>query len=133
MAREQQKIMIISFLLIAFIAYSSFLYFNLPYKSVSVTDAQYRGKLLWQKYNCTACHQVYGLGGYLGPDLTNVYSLRGPNFIEAILQKGTTVMPNFNLKENEISDLKAYLKNMDASGTADPRKFTIHADGTISK
>ena len=35
------------------------------------------GKVLYQKYNCTACHQIYGLGGFLGPDLTIVVSQQG--------------------------------------------------------
>ena len=32
------------------------------------------GRIVWQKYNCQSCHQLYGLGRYLGPDLTNVVS-----------------------------------------------------------
>ena len=31
-----------------------------------------RGQQIYQQSNCMACHQFYGLGGYMGPDLTNV-------------------------------------------------------------
>ncbi|HEY0678577.1 MAG TPA: cytochrome c, partial [Chitinophagaceae bacterium] len=71
------------------------------------------------------------LGGYLGPDLTNVYSQKGPLLIKAFLQNGTPVMPNFHLSNNEIEALTAYLKHIDASGKSDPRTFTINIDGTI--
>ena len=32
------------------------------------------GKQVFQQYNCIACHQLYGLGGYLGPELTTAFS-----------------------------------------------------------
>ena len=31
------------------------------------------GRLIWQKYNCQSCHQLFGLGGYLGPDLSLIH------------------------------------------------------------
>jgi nitric oxide reductase subunit C len=76
---------------------------------------------------------VYGLGGYLGPDLTNAYSSRGKDYIKAFLKYGTAAMPKFNLKEPEITALLAYLKEIDASGRSDPRSFTINYDGTIEQ
>jgi nitric oxide reductase subunit C len=76
---------------------------------------------------------VYGLGGFLGPDLTNVYSLKGPDHIRAFIKTGTNTMPAYQLTEDEILALLAYFKHMDQTGNADPRSFTINLDGTIEQ
>jgi nitric oxide reductase subunit C len=67
----------------------------------------------------------------LGPDLTNVYSKKGAVYISAILRGGTNIMPNMDLTDSEIEELLAYLKDVDQSGKADPRTFTINTNGTI--
>lgn len=133
MAGDKQKIVVAIVLIVMFLTYSGYLYSNLPVKQYAVTNSQDKGKLLWQQYNCNACHQVYGLGGYLGPDLTNVYSLRGPDYISAFLQRGTTIMPDFKLSKEQIRSMTDYLQCIDGSGKADPRKFAINHDGTISQ
>jgi nitric oxide reductase subunit C len=91
------------------------------------------GKLLYQKYNCQACHQVYGLGGYMGPDLTNVYSAsgKGPAYIAAFLRNGTSRMPNFHLSERDVSALVAYLALVDATGTSPIRDYRTTWYGSI--
>lgn len=35
------------------------------------------GLRTWQEQNCQSCHQLYGLGGYMGPDLTNTFTVEG--------------------------------------------------------
>lgn len=130
---DRQKITVALILVTAFLSYSFYLYSHLPFPQQQVSPAQYEGKLVWQRYNCNACHQVYGLGGYLGPDLTNVYSRRGPAYIEAMIKGGSTVMPGFPLSKGEINALNDYLKAVDSTGSADPRKFNIHYDGTITQ
>ena len=131
MLAERPKIITLSALVLAFLAYTFFLYFSLPQKNTPADLQAARGKMLWQQHNCTACHQVYGLGGYLGPDLTNVFSKRGPDYIKAFLKSGTNIMPDFNLNEHDITALIAYLQNIDASGNASPASFTIKSNGTI--
>lgn len=130
---DKHKIFIAGLLLGVFLIYSVYLYSHLPVQEVTVTASQEKGKMLWQKYNCNACHQVYGLGGFLGPDLTNEYSLRGPEFINAFLLYGNTTMPNFHLSPDEIQALTDYMQAMDASGKADPRKFNKEYNGTITR
>lgn len=91
------------------------------------------GRLVWQKYNCQSCHQLYGLGGYLGPDLTNIYSApgKGEVVIKALVKSGTTQMPSFSLTAKEESSLLQFLKSTDASGLADPRNFVVKSNGMI--
>ncbi|MBI4946980.1 MAG: cytochrome c [Bacteroidetes bacterium] len=103
-------------------------------KNLMTEEAQI-GKLLFQKYNCTACHQLYGLGGYMGPDLTNMISSPGKGEIYArtLLQTGTQRMPNFHLTEEEINSMVAYLKYVDKTGISPVKKFKINFDGTISQ
>ena len=76
-----------------------------------------QGKLLFQKHNCTACHQLYGLGGYLGPELTTLMSQQGKGeiYADAILKFGTEKMPNFHLNEMERKQLIAYFKYVDST------------------
>jgi nitric oxide reductase subunit C len=77
------------------------------------------GKQLYQQYNCSACHQVYGLGGYLGPELTTAYSdkNRGEAYMRAMLQVGGSRMPNFHFTTQQIDALIAYLKYVDTTAT----------------
>ena len=107
---------------------------NDPGKSY-ITEESKAGKLLFQEYNCISCHQLYGLGGYMGPDLTNVISAigKGELYTKSFIQNGTQRMPNFHLNENEINALTAYLKYVDKTGISPVRNFEIKYDGTITQ
>jgi nitric oxide reductase subunit C len=78
-----------------------------------------KGKSIYQQYNCQSCHQLYGLGGYLGPDLTTAYSdeNRGKPYMKALLESGGNRMPNFHFSKEEIDQLIAYLKYVDSTAT----------------
>ncbi|HOZ83578.1 MAG TPA: cytochrome c [Bacteroidia bacterium] len=80
-----------------------------------MNDDAFKGKMLYQKFNCTACHQLYGLGGYLGPELTSAYSQKAQNdaYFSAILKNGTVRMPDFNLSDKEVNQVIEYLKYID--------------------
>lgn len=133
MHADHHKIIIVAGLVFAFLCYSIGLYSFLPEPDPNPDSQVQSGKLVWQKYNCVACHQVYGLGGYLGPDLTNVISKRGSDYTRAFLQNGTDIMPNLHLTDQEIDHLLSYLQDLDKSGISDPRTFTIKSSGTISQ
>jgi nitric oxide reductase subunit C len=93
------------------------------------------GRLVWQCYNCQSCHQLYSLGGYLGPDLTNIMSNpnKGEKIVRAMVKSGTKQMPAFSLSDNEMNMLVEFLKSTDASGKADLRNFSISNFGMIEK
>lgn len=133
MTSDRKKIIVITVLPAVFLCYSFYLYSALPVKNYPLNKEADSGKLIWQKYNCNACHQVYGLGGYLGPDVTNTYSIKGAAYIQAFLKSGTTIMPDLHLTEREIKDLTAFLKTIDASGKSDPKTFILNYDGTIEQ
>lgn len=82
------------------------------------TEQALGGLSIWQQKNCQSCHQLYGLGGYMGPDLTNVISdsARGPMFARAFIQGGSLKMPNFNFTKEETDQLIAFLTWVDKSG-----------------
>ncbi|HEX6332722.1 MAG TPA: cytochrome c [Flavisolibacter sp.] len=77
------------------------------------------GKQIYQDKNCQACHQIYGLGGFLGPDLTTGYSdkHRGEPFLRAMMTSGGSRMPNFRLNNRQVDALIAYLKYVDSTAT----------------
>jgi nitric oxide reductase subunit C len=83
---------------------------------VHFSKSENEGKQLFQKHNCISCHQLYGLGGYIGPELTTITrdSLRIP-FSKAILKVGSRRMPDFNLSDYEINCIIHYLKYVDAT------------------
>jgi len=91
------------------------------------------GHLVWQSYNCQTCHQLYSLGGYLGPDLTNIISnpQKGEKLVRVMVKSGTKQMPAFSLSDKEMDALIEFLKSTDASGIADPRKFKVNNFGMI--
>ena len=127
------KTLVLVGLTISFLSYSFLLYSSEIKEPTTANALAQKGKMIWQQKNCQACHQQYGLGGHLGPDLTNVYGSRPEGYIRAILQTGTVVMPDFHLTPNEQNDLIEFFKYTNTTGTANPKSFTQHLDGTISQ
>ncbi|MCW1149008.1 MULTISPECIES: c-type cytochrome [Flavobacterium] len=125
-------------LFVCFIAFSVWIYaiplFSPSPYSEKELNLVAEGRLVWQKHNCHTCHQLYGLGGYLGPDLTNVYSRSGNNeyYIRAIVKSGVKQMPAFEISEEEMNALLQFLKNVDQSGTSNPQDYQPEILGTFS-
>ncbi len=108
-------LVILIFLLLEII-YSLTVYFSESESEVILSEKAVKGKLVYQKYNCTSCHQIYGLGGYLGPDLTNAISRIGKKGAETFIKNGTSKMPNLHLKQEEIQQVIAFLEAVDKTG-----------------
>ena len=130
---DKIKVGILAVLSILFFCYTAYLYNRNSDPNAHSGLMSDKGKQIWQDKNCTACHQIYGLGGYLGPDLTNVYSHRPKDFIISRIQYGTDIMPAYQLSETQIEEILAYLKSLDESGIASPAKLKLNIDGTIER
>lgn len=82
----------------------------------NITPAVERGKMIWEKNNCIGCHTLLGEGAYFAPELGNVYARRGGEFIKAWIKSqptktpGRRQMPQFNLNDQELDDVVAFLK-----------------------
>lgn len=74
------------------------------------------GAAVWRKYNCVACHSIYGLGGHVGPDLTNTISRRNPAYVDLLIRQGKGEMPNLGVTETEAKALIRYLSELDDLG-----------------
>jgi nitric oxide reductase subunit C len=83
--------------------------------------------------NCIACHQLYGLGGHMGPDLTNVVSApdKGVDYARAFIENGSSKMPDFGLSQTQIDALVQFLKFVDSTGTYPPKHPEISWYGTV--
>jgi len=102
-------------LFVTFTVYSAIVY-TTGTSGISHPDEEItRGKLVFQHYNCSACHQLYGLGGYLGPDLTTVMSQpgKGAGYVRGVLKTGTQRMPDFKLSDENIRALVGFLSYVD--------------------
>ena len=118
------KIIIFLTLFISYVAYSAFVYTKgtaIAPVFPEVTQGMIsKGKEIFQKNNCNSCHQIYGLGGYLGPELTTVWSdqNRGEYYIRAMLKNGGNRMPQYGFDENETEALVSYLRYIDSTATS---------------
>ncbi|MDD5240493.1 MAG: cytochrome c [Sulfuricella sp.] len=82
----------------------------------NITPAVERGKMVWEKNDCIGCHTLLGEGAYFAPELGNVYKRRGGEFVKAWIKSqptkvpGRRQMPQFNLTDQELDDMVAFLK-----------------------
>lgn len=119
----------------AFIFYSAYVYTkgteaaHLP----PMTAIERQGAQVFQDYNCVACHQFYGLGGYMGPDLTNVISNKGAAVARAFIAAGTARMPNLGLAQDELDALIAYLSFVDRTGTYPVENYEVQWYGFVAQ
>jgi len=85
-------------------------------------DAAARGKqMFYSKYGCNACHiaDYKNDKGYVGPPLASVGNWLTPMWTYKWLKdpnalRPATIMPNFNLKDDEARDLTAFLMTLKA-------------------
>lgn len=112
------KLFILCTLLTAFFAYTVSVYTTgttVSRSNPQLDVSAMRGKILWQKYNCASCHQLYGLGGFLGPDLTTVFSRKGHAYAKAVILGGTKRMPYYGLSDVEADDIIKFLSYVDST------------------
>ena len=83
------------------------------------------GAETWRSENCIACHAIYGLGGHIGPDLTNTVSRLGADGVAAMVAAGVGAMPAFALTQEAVAELIAWLSYIDGTGVYPlPRHFS---------
>ncbi|MFV0304061.1 MAG: c-type cytochrome [Moheibacter sp.] len=128
--------LIIAFCIFNVVVYALPEYSSSKEKEVNESDTDIAvGKQIWQDNNCHTCHQLYGLGGYLGPDLTNVVAKEGytPKHIKSIVKNGIFQMPAFDLTEQELDELVKFLNEANRSGSAHPNDYSPTILGTFDK
>ena len=110
---------VLTLLAISFLVMSAGVYLDsgVSGQQVQLSIEAQRGKELWNERNCMVCHQFYGMGGYMGPDLTNVARRIGPETISWVIQNGRGSMPAFDFDEEELAAVTAFLVAMDETGT----------------
>ncbi|MDP6520514.1 MAG: cytochrome c [Planctomycetota bacterium] len=91
-----------------------------------LSAAATRGRALYHSHNCQSCHQIFGFGGFLGPDLTNLARRRGDTEslardLTQILTTGSERMPAFKLSDGERSDLASFFTELDRLGVGQVR------------
>jgi nitric oxide reductase subunit C len=115
------------FFMLVFVALTVHTFQALPQRDQrrQLSDPQVAaGKRIWEANDCIGCHTLLGEGAYFAPELGNVYQRRGPEFIKAWIKiqptkvPGRRQMPQFNLSDEQIDDLVAYLKYVSEINTA---------------
>ena len=86
-----------------------------------LSELALEGRAIWHVNNCVTCHQLYGFGGFLGPDLTNAASRVNRERLDDVLTVGSLQMPAFGLSPREIDAVEAFLVAMDATGVGQVR------------
>jgi len=99
----------------------------------TLTPEQTRGRRLWQAKNCQVCHQLYGYGGFLGPDLTNASSRFDREHLAQQLRVGNSQMPAFDFEPNQVDDLWSFLQAMNQTGRGQARLITSDPQNTVTK
>lgn len=123
------KTSLLGVLVLGFLAQTLLVYAD-DSPSLGLEGAEVAGRRVWLEHNCQACHQLYGFGGFLGPDLTNAAGRLGRQQLADRLALGEGQMPKFDLPAQEIDDLWAFLQAMDRSGIGQARNPALLADAS---
>ncbi|WEX08565.1 cytochrome c [Chelativorans sp. AA-79] len=105
-------------------AHSHFYMVETSTDKAGLTASVARGKHVWEKNSCINCHTLLGEGAYFAPELGNLWIRWGgdadPETAREILKawmesqpsgiEGRRQMPQFNLTDQEMSDLADFLE-----------------------
>jgi nitric oxide reductase subunit C len=81
-----------------------------------------QGRALWHRHNCQVCHQIYGFGGFLGPDLTNAAQRLTRARLDEVLTQGNAQMPAFHFDAEQIDAIETFLQELDRTGVGVARR-----------
>lgn len=112
-------------LVLAFVTQTVFVYADSS-QTTPFEGQALEGRQIWFANNCQACHQLYGFGGFLGPDLTNAASRINQNQLEDRLSMGKGLMPRFDLSPDEVDSLWVFLEEMDLTGIGQARNPSLN-------
>ena len=75
-----------------------------------------KGHDLYTKLNCASCHIVKGQGGILGPELTDIGAVRGPQYLRQAIVEPAATFPSSTLRVqgpgyNEFMPVRVVLKD----------------------
>jgi len=111
MCKPKWKKRLLAVLVLCFVVQSSLVYSDDRHEPLS--ESALAGRDLWHRHACQTCHQFYGQGGFLGPDLTNAASRVDSTRLASLLKVGSGQMPAIGLTDAEIVSLSAFLSAMD--------------------
>ena len=88
-------------------------YAQLPAPAPQTATAVHDGQWLFRERGCVQCHQIRGIGGHKGPDLSGVGRRLKKNSIHRQILAGGLAMPAFGqaLPNEEILALVKYLQH----------------------
>ena len=116
-----------AFFLVVFVALTLHTHFYMTATSApdtALSEGVIRGKHVWERNSCINCHTLLGEGAYFAPELGNVWKRYGGNedaegaraMLAAWMASqpsgvpGRRQMPQFNLTDQEVSDLADFLE-----------------------
>jgi nitric oxide reductase subunit C len=80
---------------------------------LTLSEDAVQGRKLFHDGSCQVCHQLWGQGGFLGPDLTNAASRLDETRLVSLLTVGSGQMPAFNYSAEQIGQVRAFLEEID--------------------
>ncbi len=91
------------------------------------------GEMLFEDYDCLACHRVGSDGRFIGPDLTWVGLRKTAAWEKTWLAdppgfKPDTFMPNFHIPQKGIEALAEYLHNQQGQKNADSQEWEFRTN-----
>jgi nitric oxide reductase subunit C len=120
MFAPHSKKILMTALVASFGVQSWLVYTDTPAES-PLSEQALHGRQLWHQHNCQSCHQFYGFGGFLGPDLTNASPQLADARLSLVLTKGANAMPAYNMTPDEVAAMHAFLDAMHATGRGQAR------------
>ena len=108
-AKLKKRLMAV--LVLCFVVQTSLVYSD--ERSEPLSEAALAGRQIYHREGCQVCHQFYGQGGFLGPDLTNAASRVDSTRLASLLTVGSGQMPAFGMSDEEIAQVSAFLTAMD--------------------
>ncbi len=126
----RHKAWLLLILIACFLTQSALVYTDHT-RPLALDPSARRGRVLWQQHNCQVCHQLYGFGGFLGPDLTNAAGRLTRGQLAQQVVRGNDQMPAFALDDQQLDDLWAFLLAMNTSGQGQARQTKLANERTV--
>ena len=80
---------------------------------IRLSEDAVEGRKLFHDGSCQVCHQLWGQGGFLGPDLTNAASRVDETRLASLMTVGSGQMPAFGYSAEQIGYVRAFLEEID--------------------